>query len=192
VLRYTRPDTAADIRLSADKPALASFDIAALLELQQDSEAYGKALSAMLFAEPAVLAAFAKARAATAAQERVLRLRLFLDPAVPDLQSIRWEPLRDPKDGSPPLMGAGPCEWLVGHICGLQGHPLPEHALPCRDVQRATATAHCARRPAYGSAECVAPRSCPPDRWRNPYCRRHAPRPPCQDDRHVASRAPWH
>ncbi|MEI7771788.1 MAG: CHAT domain-containing protein [Chloroflexales bacterium] len=104
-LRYTRPDDAADIRLSTDKPALASFDTAALLELQQDPEAYGKALSAMLFADPAVLAAFAEARAATAAQERVLRLRLFLDPAVPDLQSIRWETLRDPKDGSPLLMG---------------------------------------------------------------------------------------
>jgi hypothetical protein len=103
-LRYTRPDDAADIRLSTDNPALASFDIAALLEVQQDPEAYGKALSAMLFAEPAVLAAFAEARATTAAQDSVLRLRLFLDPAAPDLQAIRWETLRDPKDGTPLLM----------------------------------------------------------------------------------------
>ncbi|MBX0331191.1 CHAT domain-containing protein [Oscillochloris sp. ZM17-4] len=104
-LRYTRPDDAADIRLSTDRPALASFDTAALQDLQQDPEAYGKALSAMVFAEPAVLAAFAEARAATAAQESVLRLRLFLDPAAPELQSLRWETLRDPKDGAPLLMG---------------------------------------------------------------------------------------
>ncbi len=104
-LRYTRPDDAADIRLSTEKPAVASFDTAALLELQQDPEAYGKALSEMLFAEPAVLAAFAAARAATAAQDGTLRLRLFLDPAAPELQSLRWESLRDPKDGAPLLMG---------------------------------------------------------------------------------------
>jgi hypothetical protein len=99
-LRYTRPDDAADIRLSTEHPALASFDTTALLELQQDPEAYGKALSGMLFADPAVLAAFAEARATTAAQESVLRLRLFLDPAASELQAIRWETLRDPRDGS--------------------------------------------------------------------------------------------
>lgn len=102
-LRYTRPDDAADIRLSTERPALASFDSAALLELQLDPEAYGKALSAMLFADPAVLAAFAEARAATAAQEGVLRVRLFLDPAAPELQALRWETLRDPRDGAPLL-----------------------------------------------------------------------------------------
>ncbi|NTU65672.1 MAG: hypothetical protein HGB05_20295, partial [Chloroflexi bacterium] len=98
-LRYTRPDDAADIRLSTERPAVTSFDISALCELQPDPDAYGRALSAMLFAEPAVLAAFAEARATTSAQGSVLRLRLFLDPAAPELQSIRWETLRDPKDG---------------------------------------------------------------------------------------------
>ncbi|NTW02148.1 MAG: CHAT domain-containing protein [Oscillochloris sp.] len=103
-LRYTRPDDAADIRLSTERPAVTSFDISALCELQPDPDAYGRALSAMLFAEPAVLAAFAEARATTSAQGSVLRLRLFLDPAAPELQSIRWETLRDPKDGTPLLM----------------------------------------------------------------------------------------
>ncbi len=99
-LRYTRPDDAADIRLSTDRPALANLDLPKLLELQTDHEAYGRALSDMLFAQPEVLAAFAEARATTAAQDGVLRIRLFLDPSVPELQTIRWEMLRDPKDGS--------------------------------------------------------------------------------------------
>ncbi|NTV65370.1 MAG: CHAT domain-containing protein, partial [Oscillochloris sp.] len=104
-LRYTRPDDAADIRLSTDHPALAIFDLGTLFDLDSDPEAYGRALSGMLFADPAVLAAFAEARATTAAQEGVLRLRLFLDPSVPELQSIRWETLRDPRDGSPLITG---------------------------------------------------------------------------------------
>ncbi|WP_129626476.1 CHAT domain-containing protein [Candidatus Oscillochloris fontis] len=104
-LRFTRPDDAADIRLSTDRPVLASFDLPALIALQMDHEAYGRALSGMLFAQPDVLTAFAEARAATAAQDGVLRIRLFLDPSAPELQTIRWETLRDPKDGSLLLTG---------------------------------------------------------------------------------------
>lgn len=44
--------------------------------------------------------AFAQARSTAQALEVPLRLRLFIGPSTPELQSIRWETLCDPQDGS--------------------------------------------------------------------------------------------
>ena len=68
----------------------------ALRERTGDMDAYGAALRDMIFAEPLALAAFLACRAAGLSAGKRLRLRLFLPP---ELQSLRWEALRDPHSG---------------------------------------------------------------------------------------------
>jgi len=101
-LRFTQPSNDADIRLSAQE-IFAVFDPAALRALEDDPHAYGRALSDQLFATPALRSAFAQARAATAALDLPLRLRLFVGPSAPELHALRWETLRDPEEDRPLL-----------------------------------------------------------------------------------------
>ncbi|MBX0328277.1 CHAT domain-containing protein [Oscillochloris sp. ZM17-4] len=102
-LRYSPPDSAADIRLAGSEPALATFDLSALRALAPDSAAYGQALGAALFASPALRQAFAQARASAASLDVALRLRLLLGPGAGELHALRWETLRDPEAGQPLL-----------------------------------------------------------------------------------------
>jgi len=95
-LRYVQPGSDADIRLSGEE-ILAALDLAQLRDLQLDPAAYGQALSAQLFAAPALRSAFAQARASAASLDAPLRVRLFIGPSAPELHSLRWETLRDPE-----------------------------------------------------------------------------------------------
>jgi hypothetical protein len=99
-LRFSRPDSDADIRFS---PAEARFDWDALGAQAFDPVAYGQALSRGLFADPSAQAALAQARAATqsATPAMSLRLRLLIGPSASELHSLRWETLRDPHSGTP-------------------------------------------------------------------------------------------
>lgn len=102
-LRYSPPDSAADIRLSGAELPLATFDHDALRALALDPSAYGRALSAALFAAPAMRQAFAQARASALALDAPLRLRLQLGPDAAELHALRWETLRDPEADRPLL-----------------------------------------------------------------------------------------
>jgi hypothetical protein len=104
-LRFTQPESDADVRLEREGPATVQFDLEGLRQLTADSNAYGKLLSASLFADADVHRAFAQARAAAGSGEVPLRMRLFVGPSAPELHSLRWETLRDPDDGSPLLTG---------------------------------------------------------------------------------------
>ncbi|HMQ34682.1 MAG TPA: CHAT domain-containing protein, partial [Chloroflexaceae bacterium] len=106
-LRFTQPDSDADIRLSGLTTPAASFDLVALSALEYDPRAYGLALSRALFASPELRQAFARARAGAAAADAPLRLRLFVGPSAAELHALRWETLCDPEDGSPMLTGEG-------------------------------------------------------------------------------------
>lgn len=99
-LRYSQPDSDVDIRLAPGTPALARFDPVQLQMLALDPTAYGTLLGANLFGDPNVHTAFAQARANAQSQDASLRLRLFIDSAAPELHALRWETLRDPRDGS--------------------------------------------------------------------------------------------
>lgn len=92
-LRCTRPDSDADTSRDGE----AQFDLAALQELANDPAAYGKTLHASLFADPDVLSTFGEVRAISQDKERPLRLRLMIGPSAPELNSLRWETLRDPQ-----------------------------------------------------------------------------------------------
>lgn len=102
-LRYSQPDSAADIRLAGAEPAIASFDMDALRSLEIDPPAYGKALSAAFFAAPEVRTVFAQAYASTQALDVAMRVRLVISPGIPELHALRWETLRDPETDQPLL-----------------------------------------------------------------------------------------
>lgn len=98
-LRFSQPDSDADIRLSREDLALAQIDRDHLRSLALQPEAYGKALSKQLFADAQVQAAFAQAVSVSQAQDMPLRLRLLIGPGASELHSLRWETLRDPQSG---------------------------------------------------------------------------------------------
>ena len=73
-----------------------------MLALQVDAEAYGEALAAGLFHDANVRALYLRARTATAAAGRWLRLRLLIAPSAAPLAALRWELLHDPaRPGTP-------------------------------------------------------------------------------------------
>jgi CHAT domain/SIR2-like domain len=101
-LRYSQPRTDADTRLDAEGPLVASIDPKALDQLIDDDEAYGRALGQALLAGP-VGDAYRLAIAAAQSQGVTLRVRLFVGPSATVLHGLRWETMRDPRDGSPLL-----------------------------------------------------------------------------------------
>lgn len=78
-----------------------TIDLAQLRDQILDINAYGKALSSMLFgaANSPVRAAYDHAKIA-ASQQDGLRIRLNIQGSAPELNSVRWETLLDPEDGT--------------------------------------------------------------------------------------------
>jgi hypothetical protein len=98
-MRFTPPDSDAEVRLVRGDLATAQFDLAALRELALDPAAYGRALGQGLFGDVTdseVRTAFDQARVAANSQGVPLRLRLFIGPSAPELQGLNWEMLADP------------------------------------------------------------------------------------------------
>ena len=67
-----------------------------------DPHSYGRHLSAFLFGDDVRLR-FAEVRAAAAARNKPLRMRLYVGQSAPDLHDFHWESLRDPVDDTPLL-----------------------------------------------------------------------------------------
>jgi hypothetical protein len=77
------------------------LDLDALIPLLLDPAAYGTALSTQVFEDPAIRSYLSQVKAAVEATDRVLRLRLLVDPTAAELHAVRWELLCDPESGSP-------------------------------------------------------------------------------------------
>jgi hypothetical protein len=90
----TSDDSAAPTQLARN--AQVTLDLEELLALTTDPAAYGKALTAQLFADQQLLKAWIRARAYAATGD--LQLRLSLDTTADDFHALRWETLRDPDD----------------------------------------------------------------------------------------------
>jgi hypothetical protein len=100
--RYLQPDSDADIRLGQQgNPAQAVFNFPELLSLAYDPIRYGEALTSQLFADDSVKSSFAQVIASAQSLNTPLRIRLLIGPSAPELQTLLWETLRDPLDGSP-------------------------------------------------------------------------------------------
>lgn len=89
--RYNSPGDDAEQR-SATDPVF-TLDPTALNT--DDPAAYAAALSAGFF-NPELLGEFRRFRTAAASQSLILRIRITIDPAAPELQAFHWETLRDP------------------------------------------------------------------------------------------------
>lgn len=99
--RFSQPNSEADNRLVQDAMPQFSTSFEALQNLAHDPVGYGKQLTEDFFADSSVKDAFAQALASAQSQDLSLRVRLLIGPSAPELQSLRWETLNNPRDGSP-------------------------------------------------------------------------------------------
>jgi hypothetical protein len=100
-IRLSLPNSEAEVRFDQSQAAKIVFDLEELNRLAINPEAYGQKLTQFLFAEPEIKTAFAQALASVQSLSTPLRLRLMIGPSAPELNSLHWETLRDPLDGSP-------------------------------------------------------------------------------------------
>jgi WD40 repeat protein len=96
VLRCTLPDNDTDVSRSGT----ARFDLDQLRALSLDCLSYARLLTSSLFKDPVVAAAFTEARAAAQALGTRLQVHLGVESDAPELHSLHWEILLDPRDGS--------------------------------------------------------------------------------------------
>ncbi len=92
--------TLAGLDVDVSHTGSAQFDFDQLRGLSVDPLDYAKLLTDSLFRNPTVLAAFSEARSAAQAVGTNMQIRLEVDPAAPELHSLHWEALLDPRDGS--------------------------------------------------------------------------------------------
>jgi hypothetical protein len=97
-LRLSRPDSPTDDRLGPDTPVQVQFDPARLRSLLLNDAAYGKLLGESLFESPEIQREFHATRKVVESHNWALRIRLFIAPGASELQSLRWETLRDPSE----------------------------------------------------------------------------------------------
>jgi hypothetical protein len=99
--RFIQPDSDADIRLGQIGQAMAKFDFSELLSLRYDPHAYGNSLTRQLFNDPTVKSSFVQALTSAHSLDVPLRVRLLIGPSAPELHSLQWETLNDPRDDAP-------------------------------------------------------------------------------------------
>jgi hypothetical protein len=95
--RFNQPDSDTDVRLGQGS---ARFDLQALAKLAASSQDYSQALTSSLFSDPAVQTAFAQALSSAQTLDLPLRIRLLIGTSAPELQTLHWETLRNPQDGT--------------------------------------------------------------------------------------------
>jgi hypothetical protein len=103
-LRLGQPDSEADTRPGSGAPIAVEFDFSSLQVMITDPKEYGLMLAESLFV-PEMVTAFAEARAVAQSGQFPLRVRLLAGPGAPEINTIYWEALRDPKDKSPLFTG---------------------------------------------------------------------------------------
>lgn len=104
-MRFSQPNSDADIRLGQGEAISAQFDFDGLRAKSLDAAAYGQALTADLFADPKMVTAFSEALVSAQSLQAPLRLRLVIGASAPELHTLYWETLRNPKDQSPLFTG---------------------------------------------------------------------------------------
>ncbi len=100
-LRFSQPESDAEVRLGQGQSLQTKLDLNALQELVYDPEAYGRRLTQDLFLDPGVQNAFSQALANAQSLNLPLRVRLMIGASSPELHNLRWETLRNFQDGAP-------------------------------------------------------------------------------------------
>lgn len=103
--RLTLPDSDVDTFFGHDKLIVMEYEPLDFEDLIIVPEDYGKKLSEVFFKDPGMADLWAKARASAQALGSALRLRLLVSASAWQLNSIYWESMRDPQDGSPLFTG---------------------------------------------------------------------------------------
>jgi hypothetical protein len=101
-LRLDLPGTDADWRSDSDGRMVVTIDPNELPDFAGDDQAYGRALGSALL-DGHVGRAFQRAVDKAQGQGVTLRVRLLIGPSASRLHALRWEALRNPRDGSPLL-----------------------------------------------------------------------------------------
>ena len=104
-MRFSQPNSDADIRLGTGESTNATFDLPTLQALIADPEEYGKMLAESLFADANVLSGFSQARVSAQSLQVPLRVRFLIGPSAPELNTAYWEALYDLQDKSPLFTG---------------------------------------------------------------------------------------
>jgi hypothetical protein len=100
-LRFSQPDSEADIRLGQGDPTTTIIEISELRNLSFDPQAYGQKLTQNFFSDSKLQSAFAQTMASAQSLDVPLRLRLLIGPSALELHNIHWETLCDPQDNTP-------------------------------------------------------------------------------------------
>jgi len=96
-LRFVNPVSEAEVDPARGDVKL---DLAALRQFELNPRDYGTALSSMLFAADAIRSRYRQVKFAVRSMNLNLRVRVRIDPNLPDLHSLRWELLCDPDTGA--------------------------------------------------------------------------------------------
>lgn len=100
-MRFSRPDSDADIHIDQDELKQAGFDPSGLQDLILDPQEYAKTLTERFFADPQVRGAFEKALVSAQTAGMKLRIRFHINDDLPELHCLYWETLQHPGDHSP-------------------------------------------------------------------------------------------
>ena len=100
-MRFSMPGSDADTRLGQGAPVHVSLDVEALREQMPEPKEYVDVLTKAIFAPTELQVAFAEALASAHSQDIPLRFRLMIGPSAPELHTIRWELLNNPKTNAP-------------------------------------------------------------------------------------------
>ncbi len=100
-MHYTHLGSVSDVGQS--QPVVMKLSVTQLNFQIQNSQVYSQTLSACFFADPLVWDFMDKAR--ISALDKPLRVRLFIDSNAPELQTLHWELLCNPEDGTPLFLG---------------------------------------------------------------------------------------
>ena len=96
ILRCTPPGGEVDISRAGE----AQVDFERLRASAQDTLSYATLLTRDLFKDPVVASAFGEARSTAQVLNASLRIQLDIASNAPELQTLHWETLLDPRDGS--------------------------------------------------------------------------------------------
>ncbi|NTU81204.1 MAG: CHAT domain-containing protein [Chloroflexales bacterium] len=106
-MRCELPDSDTAVEPLGLQTLFLQFDHELLISLSNDPARYGQALSAMLFADPALREALSEAHTAAQRAQTSLRLRLSIATNAAELHALRWETLCDPDSPQDALLTTG-------------------------------------------------------------------------------------